>query len=114
MAAPFDPRLRAITGPAVAVLDDVSVIGYTEAAVAWSASGTLAYTRGPVKGSSRVNSRLVRVTKDGSTPVAVDSDYFRQLSVSPDGARLAATTWDGSLWVYDLGRNTRVKLPEGG
>ncbi|MCA1652275.1 MAG: hypothetical protein LC753_19115, partial [Acidobacteria bacterium] len=113
MAVPFDPQRHVTTGAAVALLDDVSVTGHGEAAIAFADSGTLVYTRGPVNGSSRTSSRLVRVQKNTVSPLPLEPDYFGRIRVSPDGLRLAATTWGGSLWVYDLVRHTRMKLPDG-
>lgn len=88
-------------------------MGNGEAGIAWADNGTLVYTKGPVAGSSRVSSRLVRVQADRVTELPMEPDYFRSMRVSPDGRRLAATMWGGSMWVYDLVRYTRMKLPDG-
>ena len=113
MAAPFDASTARITGPSVAVLNDVTVAGGMEPVIATTDSGLLVYSTGPVRGSSRVSSRLVRLKGAEVTPLQFEPDYFNSLSVSPNGARVAAAMWDGSLWVYDLARGTRMKLPVG-
>jgi Tol biopolymer transport system component len=56
----------------------------------------------------------VRVVKGVVTPLAIDPEYFQSIRVSPDGTRVATTTFDGALWIYDLARLTRIKLPDGG
>jgi serine/threonine-protein kinase len=112
MAVPFDAARRVTTGPAVALLEDVSVTGNGEAALAVTEAGLMVYTKGPVAGSTRTSTQLVRVTKDVVTPLPVESAYFRaRLALAPDGKRLAVSTWDGALWVYDLIRHTRMMLP---
>jgi Tol biopolymer transport system component len=79
--------------------------------------GTALYTTGFVRGSDRVLARLVRIdSADGSVerlPFEAEA-FLPGNSLSPDGERLAIATWDGSLWIYDLGRGTRLKLPDGG
>jgi serine/threonine-protein kinase len=39
--------------------------------------------------------------------------FGRMARPSPDGRKLAVSTWDGSLWIYDLVRSTRTRLPTG-
>ena len=113
MAVPFDVSRRATTGVPVAVLSNVTVAGAMEAVLATTDSGTLVYPTGTVRGSSRVGSRLVRLRGSEITPLPFDPDYFKGISVSPNGLRLAAAMWDGSVWVYELARRTRMKLPPG-
>jgi serine/threonine-protein kinase len=113
LALPFDLATRAATGPSVAMLDDVSMTGNADAVFAFAPSGAFAYTHGPVTGSFRSSQRLVRIVRGVVTPLPFDPEYFRETRVSPDGTRVAATTFDGSLWIYDLARFTRIKLPEG-
>lgn len=87
--------------------------GNGEAALAISDSGLLVYTKGPLTGSTRTSARLVEVTRNSVSALPFDADYFRRPAISPDGRHLAVTTWDGALWIYDLARHTRMKLPEG-
>jgi serine/threonine-protein kinase len=113
-AVPFDVRQRRTTGPPVAVLDEVSVVGAYESAMDVSSTGTVIYSNGPVNGSLRRRERFVLVRNAAVTPIPLEEDYIMGIRASPDGRRVAATMWDGSLWVYDLARQTRMKLPEGG
>src|SRR4029453_13943442 len=78
-----------------------------------SDSGLLVYTTGALTGSTRTSARLVEVTRNSVSARPFDADYFRRPTISPDGRHLAVTTWDGALWIYDLTRHTRMKLPEG-
>jgi len=66
---------------------------------------------------ARVLARLIRIdSTDGSVErLPFEAEAFQAgNTLSPDGQRLAITTWDGSLWIYDLNRGTRLKLPDGG
>ena len=80
-----------------------------------SDNGTLVYASGYLRGSGRELQRLVRIDrKGGMEPFSVETDAFgRYASPSPDGRRLAVATWDGSLWVYDLARGSRSRVPTG-
>ena len=117
MAAPFDPKTGRKLGAPVALFGDVAFTANEAAVFAIGGQGTALYTRGFVRGSDRVLSRLVRIdSTDGSLeelPFEADA-FLAGKSLSPDGDRLAIITWDGSLWIYDLSRGTRLKLPDGG
>jgi serine/threonine-protein kinase len=117
MAAPFDPKSSRKLGAPVAVVRDVAFTCNDAAVFAIGGKGTALYTGGFVRGSNRVLSRLVRIDPaDGSVerlPFAAEA-FAVGISVSPDAQRLVVATWDGSLWVYDLSRGTRLKLPDGG
>jgi serine/threonine-protein kinase len=105
LAAPFDPVKRALTGPAVAVMDGLLRTGPFEVNFAVSTNGTLAYTSG---GSAALNSAWW-VARDGSaTPM--DSTWDPQgnvgtLALAPDGKMLAVTVARGAasdIWVKQL------------
>jgi serine/threonine-protein kinase len=117
MAAPFDPESGRTLGAPVALVRDVAFTANAAVAFAIGGPGTALYTRGFVRGSDRALSRLVRIdSADGSVeelPFEAEA-FFGGNSLSPDGDRLAIATWDGSLWIYDLNRGTRLKLPDGG
>jgi len=116
MAAPFDVSRRRTTGPAVAILKDVANGGNGAGAFAVSDNGTLVYADGYVRGSGIEPNRLVRMTEKGEVqplPFAADS-FGREATPSPDGKRLAVITLDGSVWIYDLARQVRARLPLAG
>ncbi|MGH9367747.1 MAG: protein kinase domain-containing protein, partial [Thermoanaerobaculia bacterium] len=113
-AAQFDPERREITGPSVAILKDLA-LGNRAPAAALSESGLFAYATGYLRGSGRELLKLVRVAKGGViTPLPFEADVFGRFPrLSPDGKRLAVTTRAAELWIYDLLRNTRTRLPPG-
>ena len=116
MAAPFDLSRRRTTGPAVAILKDVANGGNGAGALAVSDNGTLVYAAGYIRGSGIEPNRLVRLTQKGEVealPFAADS-FGREATPSPDGKRLAVITLDGSVWIYDLVRQVRARLPLAG
>ncbi|MFY9551435.1 MAG: protein kinase [Thermoanaerobaculia bacterium] len=115
LAAPFDARSRRITGPGVAVLRDVA-FGCNGAGVfAVSETGSLVYATGSVRGSGREPMRLARVTEKGEVEtLPFEPDVFGRVAFpSPDSRRLAVVTMDGSIWIYDLARGVRSRVPLG-
>jgi serine/threonine protein kinase/Tol biopolymer transport system component len=112
LAAPFDAGKREVTGAPVAILQDVAIANYG-GVFAVSDDGTLVHATGYVRGSGRELMRLVRVGPGGSPePLPLQADAFgRYPRISPDGRRIAVATWIGEIWIYDLARNSRVRLP---
>jgi len=112
LAAPFDAGKRRVTGASVAILQDVAIANYG-GVFAVSDDGRLVYATGYVRGSGRELMRLVRVGQGGSPePLPLDADAFgRYPRISPDGRRIAVATWIGEIWIYDLARNSRARLP---
>ena len=113
-AAPFDVARLDVTGPAVALADDIAVtVVQDRGALAISLNGTLAYA--PAVSNS---SRLVAVdAAGGSRPVVEGQSRFDHPRFSPDGTRLVvsvALDTGNELWVYDLARNARARLSVGG
>ncbi|HVE66413.1 MAG TPA: hypothetical protein VNC59_07515, partial [Thermoanaerobaculia bacterium] len=76
-------------------------------------NGTFVYATGYLRGSGREAARLVRVGPGGSPqPLPFEADAFGRFPrVSPDGRRIAVATWIGEIWIYDVARNSRVRLP---
>ena len=112
LAAPFDAQKREVTGASVALLQDVAIAN-SGGVFAVSDGGTLVYGTGYVRGSGRDLMRLIRVAPGGSPePLPFEADAFgRYPRISPDGRRIAVATWIGEIWIYDLARNSRVRLP---
>jgi Tol biopolymer transport system component/tRNA A-37 threonylcarbamoyl transferase component Bud32 len=110
-AARFDPRHLALTGHLETVLDDVwpgsTLTG--EAIPGLSSTGTLIYQRPPP------DRQVVRVGRDGAEQ-ALDPNWsgaFDQLSVSPDGSRLAVVVdraGRAEVWVRSLATGTFTRL----
>ncbi|MGH7582941.1 MAG: protein kinase domain-containing protein [Gemmatimonadales bacterium] len=117
LAAPFDIGALRITGPPVAVVQDVAMEPASGlAAFGVSRNGTLAYI---TASSLSPPADLVWVDRTGkeSTPLAAAGRY-ESPSIGPDGRRIAVTfsrpgeTED--IWVLDLDRGTRTPLTTGG
>jgi eukaryotic-like serine/threonine-protein kinase len=114
-AVPFDLPAKTASGRGAVLLDDLAVTGSGEAVIAVAQTGTLLYAQGFVSGSNRELTRVWRSARDGtSTTLPFEPDTYsrRGISVSPDGSRIATTTWDGRLWIGDLHRGTRLSLPQ--
>ena len=105
MAAPFDPRRLAITGPAVPVVEGVLPYQYS-----FSSTGTLVY----IPGSSQTPQlRLVWVDRKGTEqPIPAPPHNYGLPRISPDGRRVAAglEEADSQVWLYDLTRDTLTRL----
>jgi len=88
LAAPFDLERLEVTGGAQSVSGGLWSLGlWTGGSVSISASGDLLYPAGGVQGHSRY---LALVTRDGdSTTWSQDRLAFNNISVSPDGRRVA-------------------------
>ena len=115
MAAPFDLARRRLAGPPVAILKDVANGGNGASALAVSDGGTLVYATGYIRGSGIEQIQIGRVDEKGSLellPFAADA--FGVPMPSPDGRSLAVITFDGSVWIYDLTRQIRSRLPLAG
>ncbi len=118
-AVPFDAGALEVTGGAVPLIEGVQAAGGSQSGGAFydlSAAGDLVYISG--FGGGGGNLRLAFYDMDGNLevlPFAAQS--FDDPSVSPDGQRLASAVAgdDGSrsVWLYDLGRETRQRLTSG-
>ena len=115
LAAPFDARTHRITGPAVAVLREVAIGANGAGALAVSENGTLTYATGYLRGSGLEQRRLVRLSERGEVEILpFEPDTFARVpNVSPDGRTLLAVTVDRSVFLYDLARGLRSRLPVG-
>jgi len=116
-AAPFDLKRRKMTGPAVPVVDGVSLAPHTGAVqAAISATGTLVYA--PV-GDQLPRSSLVVVDANGhAQPVTDALPYLlRDMSLSADGQRVAlrSAKANDDIHVFDFPRGSLTRFTyEGG
>jgi len=112
MAAPFDQDKLEATGDPVPVAKGLSVRGLGRADLSLSTNGTLAYAAG---GVNLGLGELSWVSRTGQTRV-IDTAWhmrFGALSLSPDGSRLATSTFDGTvrnIWIKQLDRGPAAKL----
>jgi eukaryotic-like serine/threonine-protein kinase len=123
MAVPFDLERLAVTGGAVAIVDDVmqaanmgnSTIDTGAGQFAISTNGTLVYATGGVAPDG--DRELVWVARDGSVePLAAPKRDYLAPRLSPDGNKVVAFTGasvneGGSrVWIYDIARQTQTPL----
>jgi hypothetical protein len=89
----------------------VSATTFTWAAHAGvSNEGTLAF----LAARDAADSEMIWVDRNGAvTPVGAPRGEYRSTRVSPDGSRIAATTTDGELLVWDVARRSLAKLESG-
>lgn len=104
LAAPFDPKRLAVTGPSATVLDGVVTYPASGAAqFAMSEAGSLAFIPG---GSRETKRTLTWFDRQGrATPVGLAPAAFQNLHISPDG-RSVALNIDGanaSIWIHEFG-----------
>ena len=114
-AVPFDLERGEVSGSPVALRQGIAIGGPLGPVLAVSSNGALLFVEGYVRNSGHELSRLVRITRQGQVEnLAFEpTDFAWDLSSSPDLERLAVGTSDGWLWIYDLERGTRAKLPQG-
>jgi serine/threonine protein kinase len=120
MAAPFDARSRALTGPAVAVQPDVNhpaLLSATDYSV--SGNGNLIYV--PSTAATQVGPGVpVWVDRSGRPAGPMVSGQVVapwEIRLSPDGRRLVVSggrPGDRDLWVYDLGGRPPIPLADKG
>jgi len=108
-AVAFDLERLEVTSTPVPVLEGVvtTAIGAANAMVA--ANGSLVYVAGRAAGAGQRT--VVSVDRQGrASPLpGLPPDSYRDVRVSPDGARLALAT-PTDVWTYDAVRATRSRL----
>jgi serine/threonine-protein kinase len=114
-AIPFDPNRLETHGTAVPVLARLAVTGTGAGDFAVATDGTLVYVDVPGNlGALGANARtLVWVDRTGKEEsVAAPPRAYEQPRLSPDGTRLALSSFDqeNDIWIWDLGRATLTRL----
>jgi hypothetical protein len=115
-AVAFDLGRLEVVGTPVPVLEGVVTTTAGAADVAVAANGSLAYVAGAA-GATRlptnvsVDLTIVSVDRQGrASPLpGIPPDAYRDVRVSPDGARLALAT-QTDVWTYDFMRATLSRL----
>jgi serine/threonine-protein kinase len=112
-AVPFDLESLAVTGTALAVVEDVAM-NLTDGAAAFDVSetGTLAYL--PVD-SYVSETSVVFVDRSGKETAALPGrDRYTNPRLSPDGSRVSvdirSASSQGDVWVFDIGRSGGTRL----
>lgn len=110
-AVPFDAAARRVTGPEVAVLQDVAMnVTNGTAGYAVSRTGTLVYVRAS---EWRVESRVVWADRRGRTePAVAEVAGWAEPRLSPDGRWLALTRLEPQrqVWLHDNARGVLSQL----
>ena len=108
-AVAFDLRRLEVVGTPVPVLEGVVTTGFGAADVAVAANGSLVYIPGAA--GVRAQQTVVSVDRQGlATPLpGLPLNAYRDVRVSPDGARLALAT-QNDVWIYDFARATLSRL----
>jgi Tol biopolymer transport system component len=108
-AVAFNLGRLEVVGTPTPVLERVVTTGFGAADIAVAANGSLVYVPGGV--GSGGQQTIVSVDRQGrATPLpGLSLDSYRDVRVSPDGARLALAT-QNDVWIYDLSRATLSRL----
>jgi serine/threonine protein kinase len=116
-AIPFDPKTLTTRGTAVPVVGDIAhenAVGVGQFDV--SRTGTLVYRR--AIGAASVLTTVQWVNAGGKKePLRLKPGAYQDLSLSPDGTRIALSVTDGGtrdVWVYDPQRDAMTRLTSGG
>jgi serine/threonine-protein kinase len=108
-AVGFDPRRLEVSGDPVPVVQGIRVEAAGAAQVTVSDDGTLAY----LPGVRMDRGELVWVDRSGGVEsLGFEHELFGTFDLSSDDSRVAVliSQAESQLWMYDLGRGTRVKL----
>ena len=105
----FDLGRLEVAGTPRPVLEGVATTGFGAADLAVAANGSLVYVPGVAGGGGRQT--VVSVDREGrASPLpGLPLDSYRDVRVSPDGARLALAT-QTDVWTYDFVRATLSRL----
>jgi len=111
LAQPMDLQTLTVSRGAPIVLpEQVLSEGEEGAHVAVAHNGSLVYVAG---GPGRFERGLAWVDREGNTSaLPVPPRHYAELSLSPDGRRVALQIEDGTVgvWIYDFARNTLTPL----
>jgi serine/threonine protein kinase/Tol biopolymer transport system component len=109
LAAPFDADKLDVTGPAMAVLENVSLDQLGTPMVGLSSAGSLAYVA-----SGNATKRLVWVSRQGvEQPITDISRPYLNPRLAPDAHRIVVEVAGGYLWIQDTARATFTRLTSG-
>ena len=109
LAAPFDVDKLQVTGPTVAVLENISLDQLGNPMLAVSSAGSLAYIP-----SANATKRLVWVSRQGVEEQITDtSRRYQNPRIAPDQHRIVVEIAGGDLWIQDATRATFTRLTSG-
>jgi len=105
-AAPFDLQTLTVTGPGVPVISDMMVTSSWSPDLGFSDRGDVVFVTGRSSMARRLEMRHERELRP---------DAYTSVRASPNGDRLVLQLVhsNAEVWVYDLLRDTRTRLPIG-
>ena len=111
-AVRFDLKRLEVVGTGVQVVEGIATTGLGAVSIAIAQNGSLVYVAGA--SVSRDSQSVAAVDRSGrSTPLpGIPPNRYRTVRVSPDGTRLALSTYD-NVSIYDLARETLLPLATG-
>jgi Tol biopolymer transport system component len=109
LAQHFDVRAGAMIGEPSLIANDVSYFYLSARAEFSAANGAVVYRTNTSSG------RLTLANRNGTTRIVDHGDPFYDVSISPDGKRIAASattraTGMGDIWIYDLARDVKERF----
>src|SRR5262249_48612568 len=113
-AVPFDASHLELSGTPIRLSSSpqMSIGPIIDAQLAFSATGTMAYIRGP--DTTDLDRTLVWVNRKGvAVPVSDVHRPYASPRISPDGQRIAVSILESGnyqIWIYDLERGTFSRL----
>ncbi len=113
IAAPFDARQGKITGPEATLVENVRSEEWGSVQYALANDGTLVY----VSGGPAWIGGPVWVDRDGTkTPLTAPPRSYKNLSLSPDGRRLAVEISEASqdIYIYEFERGVLTRFTNEG
>ncbi len=109
LAVPFDADMLDVTGPEVAVLENISLDALGNPMVALSSAGSLAYVA-----TGNATKRLVWVSRQGvEQPISDIPRPYQNPRLAPDAHRIVVEVAGGELWIQDVTRATFTPLTSG-
>ena len=111
-AVAFSPRLRAVSGPVVRILDGVNQNGPLASELAVAANGWLLHVMQSVPPSTR----LIAVDQRGvERLLPFEPRRYAEPTISPDGRRIAVRVsggayYSGNIWIHDLQNGALSRL----
>jgi Tol biopolymer transport system component len=109
LAALFDADKLEVTGPAVAVLENMNLDALGNPMVGLSSAGALAYVA-----SGNATKRLVWVSRQGvEQPITDISRPYQNPRLASDAHRIVVEVAGGDLWIQDTARATFTRVTSG-
>jgi len=113
IAAPFDVRTATVTGPGVALIENVRSEEWGSVQYTLAHDGALVY----VSGGPAWIGKLVWADRTGATtPIAAPARAYQNLSLSPDGQRVALELSEATrdIYLFEFARGGLIRFTNDG